>query len=136
MSRRSPTRSTSIASVDRARLRAIAIAPLQLHPDYRAALLALDASGARPVNALDPMLHPVVARTDADGRLVECDPRLLDVVASAGGGMGERDRRSRRSPRWRDWRGGWASRSRAAWSSPTATTTSNCACAPSPMPMA
>ncbi len=41
------------------------------------------------MNAIDPMLHPVVARTDAEGRLVECDPRLFDVVTAAGGGMGE-----------------------------------------------
>ena len=40
------------------------------------------------MNAVDPMLHPVVARTDAGGRLVECDPRLLDVVTASGGGLG------------------------------------------------
>lgn len=42
------------------------------------------------MNAVDAMLHPVTARIDADDRLVECDPRLLEVIAGAGGAIGER----------------------------------------------
>ncbi|MFD1788922.1 sensor histidine kinase [Sphingomonas floccifaciens] len=40
------------------------------------------------MNAVDPLLHPIVARCDADGRLVHADPRFLDLVAQAGGAVG------------------------------------------------
>ncbi|URW76359.1 HAMP domain-containing histidine kinase [Sphingomonas donggukensis] len=38
------------------------------------------------MNALDPGLQSAIARTDRDGRLVEADPRFLDLLAHAGGG--------------------------------------------------
>lgn len=41
------------------------------------------------MNMVDQVLHPVVARTDAADRLVECDPRLLDVVTASGGALGQ-----------------------------------------------
>lgn len=41
------------------------------------------------MNAIDPMLHPVVARCDGEGRLVEADPRFLDLAQRAGGAIGE-----------------------------------------------
>lgn len=40
------------------------------------------------MNIVDPGLRPVLARTDAEDRLVEADPRLLDLVEAAGGSIG------------------------------------------------
>ncbi|WP_294339004.1 HAMP domain-containing sensor histidine kinase [uncultured Sphingomonas sp.] len=40
------------------------------------------------MNVLDPLLHPIVARCDADGRLIQADPRFLDLVEHAGGAIG------------------------------------------------
>lgn len=41
------------------------------------------------MNAVDPLLHPIVARCDVEGRLVQADPRFLDLVARAGGALGD-----------------------------------------------
>ncbi|HET9510820.1 MAG TPA: HAMP domain-containing sensor histidine kinase [Sphingomonas sp.] len=40
------------------------------------------------MNAVDPFLHPIVARCDADGRLIQADPRFLDLIVHAGGAIG------------------------------------------------
>lgn len=40
------------------------------------------------MNALDPLLHPIVARCDGTDRLVQADPRFLDLIAQAGGAIG------------------------------------------------
>ncbi|MES2338667.1 MAG: HAMP domain-containing sensor histidine kinase [Pseudomonadota bacterium] len=40
------------------------------------------------MNAIDPMLHPVVARTDHQDRLIDADPRMMDLLSRAGGGVG------------------------------------------------
>ena len=63
-----------------------ALAPMKLHPDYRAAVLAL--VGARAMNAIDPDAARRSARLDADGRLVDAEPRLFELNARAGGGIG------------------------------------------------
>lgn len=41
------------------------------------------------MNAIDAALVPVMARIDADGMLVDADPRLLELVRRAGGDLGQ-----------------------------------------------
>lgn len=40
------------------------------------------------MNAVDPLRHPIVARCDMGGRLIQADPRFLDLVVQAGGAIG------------------------------------------------
>ena len=40
------------------------------------------------MNVIDSRLHPATARVDGDGRLIAADPRILDLVSRAGGGLG------------------------------------------------
>ena len=41
------------------------------------------------MNVTQPGLHPVSGRTDSAGRLTDADPRLLDLIARAGGAIGQ-----------------------------------------------